>query len=254
MLLPSAIPCEYRATAQSLTGPLRRSSRHVQQAIVSSSSYCSPPLEEAPSFIASAPAGLFQTCRRLQKALSVDRFSTPPPPPQPVTATPPKKNSVQKRKQQAQQQLAPSTPRRPIPRTPIAGKNKRARDVAFPILLDENTCIESDDSDHELQDPFTTPRNKRVRLTTPPSPPNRNLRVSREEEEEESNEDTEWSVDEDRLLVEMVLSKLNLSKNDWEECAKSLGGRKDAKSIGKRWEGLISSRKVGLKDKKRRRV
>ncbi|KAH0610029.1 uncharacterized protein H6S33_012575 [Morchella sextelata] len=251
MLLPSAIPCEYRATTQSLASPLRRSSRHVQQAAISSSSYRSPPLEEAPSFIASAPAGLFQTCRRLQKALSVDRFSTPPPPPPPVAATPPKKNSVQKRKQQAQ--LAPSTPRRPAPRTPIAGKNKRARDVAFPILSDENTCmksLESDDSDHEFQDPFTTPRNKRVRLTTPPSPPNRNLRVSKEDE----SSDAEWSVDEDKLLVEMVLSKLNLSKNDWEECAKSLGGRKDAKSIGKRWEGLISSRKVGLKDKKRRRV
>lgn len=110
--------------------------------------------------------------------------------------------------------------------------------------------LESDDSDHEFQDPFTTPRNKRVRLTTPPSPPNRNLRVSKEDE----SSDAEWSVDEDKLLVEMVLSKLNLSKNDWEECAKSLGGRKDAKSIGKRWEGLISSRKVGLKDKKRRRV
>lgn len=125
--------------------------------------------------------------------------------------------------------------------------------MAFPVLFDENACemegVESENSDHEFRDPFTTPRNKRVRLTAPPSPPNRNLRAPREDKE---NEDLEWSLDEDKQLVEMVLGKLKLSKNDWEECAKSFG-KKDAKSLGKRWEGLISSRKVGLKDKRKRR-
>lgn len=135
----------------------------------------------------------------------------------------------------------------------MVGKNKRARAVAFPVFSDENVCemegVESENSDHELRDPFTTPRNKRVRLTTPPSPPNRNLRAPRREDEDE---DMEWSLDEDKKLVDMVLGKLNLSKNDWEECARSFG-KKDAKSLGKRWEGLIANRKVGLKDKRKRR-
>lgn len=109
--------------------------------------------------------------------------------------------------------------------------------------------VESENSDRELRNPFSTPRNKRARLTTPPSPPNRNLRVQKEDREDEG---AEWSVDEDKQLVEMVLGKLNLSKNDWEECARSFG-KKDAESLGRRWEGLIASRKVGLKDKRKRR-
>lgn len=250
MLLPSALPCDYRAPPQSTINPVRRSSRRAQQTVPSS--YRSPPLDESPSFLSSAPAGLFQTCRRLQQALSVDRLSTPPP----VT---PKKNITQKRRHQpvatpiGLAAAPPSTPRRLPTMMSIVGKNKRVRAAAFPGLPSENVCemegVESENSDRELRNPFSTPRNKRARLTTPPSPPNRNLRVQREDQEDEG---VEWSLDEDKQLVDMVLGKLNLSKNDWEECARSFGG-KDAESLGRRWEGLISSRKVGLKDKRKRR-
>ena len=32
-----------------------------------------------------------------------------------------------------------------------------------------------------------------------------------------------WSTEEDRILVELVLEKLKLTKSDWQDCARSLG-------------------------------
>jgi hypothetical protein len=59
----------------------------------------------------------------------------------------------------------------------------------------------------------------------------------------ETNE--EWSTEEDRMLVELVLEKLKLSRSDWQDCARSLG--KDRGSVGKRWKSLMGAGDVGLK-------
>ena len=58
-------------------------------------------------------------------------------------------------------------------------------------------------------------------------------------------EDTEWDVDDDRILVETVLEKLKLSKRDWNACARRLG--KDRDSLGKRWSLLVGEGNVGLR-------
>jgi len=63
--------------------------------------------------------------------------------------------------------------------------------------------------------------------------------------------DGEWSTEEDRILVELVLEKLKLSKSEWQDCARSLG--KDRGSVGKRWKSLINSGEVGLKGRGVRR-
>lgn len=55
----------------------------------------------------------------------------------------------------------------------------------------------------------------------------------------------EWSTEEDRLLVELVLEKLKLTKSDWQDCARSLG--KDRGSVGRRWKSLMGGGEVGLK-------
>jgi hypothetical protein len=57
----------------------------------------------------------------------------------------------------------------------------------------------------------------------------------------------EWTTEEDRLLVELVLEKLKLTKSDWQDCARSLG--KDRGSVGKRWKSLMGSGDVGLKSR-----
>lgn len=59
-----------------------------------------------------------------------------------------------------------------------------------------------------------------------------------------------WSTEEDRLLVELVLEKLKLTKSDWQDCARSLG--KDRGSVGKRWKSLMGAGDVGLKQRPRR--
>lgn len=70
----------------------------------------------------------------------------------------------------------------------------------------------------------------------------------------ESAEGTEsgdvWSTEEDRLLVELVLEKLKLTKSDWQDCARSLG--KDRGSVGRRWKSLMGGGEVGLKSRPRR--
>ena len=227
MLLPSALPCDGRAPSS----PLRRSSRQSQQMFAS---YRSPPLEE-PNLMANATSGLIQTCKRLHQILSVDRSSTPPP-----STSPMKLREVPQ----------PSTPLRRTARggirTPV-NKNKRCRAVAFSGKEDD---IESENSDQELRDPFSTPKNKRARLTTAPSPPNRNLRFTDASAGASEEEDAVWTSEEDRQLVELVLRKLKLSKDDWEECARSLG-RRNGKALGKRWDSLISNRGLVLRDKRR---
>jgi hypothetical protein len=59
-----------------------------------------------------------------------------------------------------------------------------------------------------------------------------------------------WSTEDDRILVELVLEKLKLSKSDWQDCARSLG--KDSGSVGRRWKSLMVNGDVGLKRSSRR--
>ncbi|PQE20050.1 hypothetical protein CJF31_00006598 [Rutstroemia sp. NJR-2017a BVV2] len=72
-----------------------------------------------------------------------------------------------------------------------------------------------------------------------------------DEEAEEEEEGGEWSTEEDRMLVELVLEKLKLSKSEWQDCARSLG--KDKASVGRRWKSLMGAGEVGLKGRRRTR-
>lgn len=54
-----------------------------------------------------------------------------------------------------------------------------------------------------------------------------------------------WTETDDRLLVETVLSKLNLSSREWNDCALRLG--KDKDSLGRRWRSLLDEGNVGLR-------
>ncbi|KAI9650308.1 hypothetical protein NHQ30_000321 [Ciborinia camelliae] len=73
--------------------------------------------------------------------------------------------------------------------------------------------------------------------------------IQRDEEVEKDG--GEWSTEEDRMLVELVLEKLKLSKSDWQDCARSLG--KDRGSVGKRWKSLMGAGEVGLKGRRKPR-
>ena len=73
---------------------------------------------------------------------------------------------------------------------------------------------------------------------------------SQEAEGQEGAEQGQWSTEEDRLLVELVLEKLKLTKSDWQDCARSLG--RDRGSVGRRWKSLVGGGEVGLKRNPRR--
>ena len=66
-------------------------------------------------------------------------------------------------------------------------------------------------------------------------------------ESSSSSEDdmTDWTHDDDRLLVETVLEKLKLTKREWNDCARRLG--KDQDSLGRRWKMLVVEGNVGLR-------
>ncbi|KAK1956073.1 hypothetical protein LY78DRAFT_663812 [Colletotrichum sublineola] len=57
-----------------------------------------------------------------------------------------------------------------------------------------------------------------------------------------------WSAEEDRILVELVLEKLQLSKAEWQDCARSLG--KDRNCLSRRWKSLMMQGEVGLKGRR----
>jgi len=71
------------------------------------------------------------------------------------------------------------------------------------------------------------------------------------DDDEDGEEGGEWSTEEDRMLVELVLEKLKLSKSEWQDCARSLG--KDKASVGRRWKSLMGAGEVGLKGRRRTR-
>jgi hypothetical protein len=61
---------------------------------------------------------------------------------------------------------------------------------------------------------------------------------------EDSGEEV-WSAQDDRILIEIVLEKLRLSKAEWQDCAQKLG--RDGRAIDRRWKALLLNGDVGLK-------
>lgn len=54
-----------------------------------------------------------------------------------------------------------------------------------------------------------------------------------------------WTDADDTALVHLLLSKMRISKRDWNECARILG--KDKDSMGRRWRYLIGNGEVGMR-------
>jgi hypothetical protein len=153
------------------------------------------------------------------------------------------------------------TPRKKITkRAPPRGINKRRRavddDMSRASLEREDESTEEENVDEEGP---RTP--KRQRLAPPVLPlglergdfhsliPQTSDEVLESVEGREKDGDF-WSTEEDRLLVELVLEKLKLTKSDWQDCARSLG--KDRGSVGRRWKSLMGGGEVGLKHRPRR--
>lgn len=64
-------------------------------------------------------------------------------------------------------------------------------------------------------------------------------------------DEDDWSAEDDRILIELVLEKLRLSKAQWQECARGLG--RDRNAVDRRWKSLLLNGDVGLKSRPSRR-
>jgi hypothetical protein len=148
------------------------------------------------------------------------------------------------------------------------GINKRRR------AIDDDATRDTTESDDDLQPPDETAgpsTPKRIRLAPEVLPmglersdfrklqseyPEQENKAETEESSREGSsregegDSEQWSSAEDRLLVELVLEKLKLSKSDWQDCARSLG--KDRGSVGRRWKSLMGGGEIGLKSRPRR--
>lgn len=150
---------------------------------------------------------------------------------------------------------------------PPRGLNKRRRAADDDMSRDTE---QSDDNDSEVDENNQPSTPKRMRLAPEVLPMGlersdfHSLRLQQltaegkgdvilesvEGMDGDKDRNGEWNEEEDRVLVELVLTKLKLTKSDWQDCARSLG--KDRGSVGKRWKSLIGAGEVGLKNRPRR--
>ncbi|KAL3463965.1 hypothetical protein BJX64DRAFT_255970 [Aspergillus heterothallicus] len=270
MLLPSALSCD-----------LRRPSRFTPMRLFST-----PPPSDDDSGLPGN--GLLGTCRALQSLLGSPapspRRAKPARLQSPLTFRPtPPSPAASSRKTRATSKLSSSKPLSP---RPSRGLNKRRRNTyEEDMVMDlDSTPTPYDAEAHS--NPSTPKRRRRLpydlplglsqtdfySLHSPPvtqSPPSPEKRRPNEEFpnfplfnpdaalpsiEESTNpappaDDMSWSTDDDQRLVEMVLEKFQLSKRDWDECARRMG--KDHASVGQRWQALVGEGNVGLRRGKR---
>jgi hypothetical protein len=151
-------------------------------------------------------------------------------------------------------------------RAPPRGINKRRRAIDDDMSRDDADVDSGSENEQEENDGPRTPKRMRLAPEVLPLGLERSdfhtLHLNeisqgegKTEEVFDSVEGTVeggefWSTEEDRLLVELVLEKLKLTKSDWQDCARSLG--KDRGSVGKRWKSLMGAGDVGLKQRPRR--
>ena len=238
MLLPSALPCDARP-------------RHPRTQNFSTTT---PPLSDSSTPVSPLTTGIYTTCRALQTLLSGPSSTTPP-------QSPPLRSS--KRTLQSPITIKP-TLYRANPRTrppPPRSATKRRRDP-----LDE--CDRSVDP----TDRYTTPKRQRLappvlplglspsdfespshpQPTTPEpqTPQNRSDFNSFSAPPNSATSTSNWSAPDDRALVALVLSKMKLSRREWNECARRLG--RDREGVGARWRTLVGEGRVGMRKERER--
>lgn len=261
MLLPSALPCD-----------LRRASRFTPIRMFSTP----PPSDDDSSLPGN---GLLGTCRALQSLLN----GSPAPSSRkaksarlqsPLTfqPTPPSPASSRKQKRAPK----PSSSKLPSPR-PSRGPNKRRRNSYEEDLNTDTVCDFHSQSNpstpkrrrhlpyelplglsqtdfYSLHSPPVTqsppspakPSQQEESLGLPPFDPDAVLPSIEESDEPAATTDSQsWSTDDDQHLVELVLEKFQLSKRDWDDCARRMG--KDHASVGQRWHALVGEGNVGLR-------
>ncbi|KAI1168428.1 hypothetical protein F5B18DRAFT_279430 [Nemania serpens] len=238
-----------------------------------SSLFASPPASPPTS-----PHTTFSTiansCRALQSMMT-----TPPPMPsqlQPLP-TPPMAHApfspIKMRLRPRPQNTSEDRSRMRIRKRTVApprGVHKRRRASDDDMGRDDDIDSELDISGTDVDEPEdtrlaipapTTPKRARIAPANLPRGLERSdfhdLHEPAEEEVkkegtgvEEEVDGERWSLEDDRVLVELICEKLKLSKSEWQECARRVG--KSENGAERRWKTLIRNGEIGVKSRARR--
>lgn len=266
MLLPSALSCDS-------SQPPASSSR-LQSAL-----FFSPPSSPPTRSTASQAAfgNIVNTCRSLQSLISTPVINAPVPrnpdatqslaplPTPPMAfAPPPMKLRLRTRPDHNGEETIAAR-RRITKRSAPRGVNKRRRATDDEAGRDDSDMSDYEGQFSELPSPTSqssssdelpprpaTPKRARIAPEQLPLGLDRsdfhNLSSSPQQEDEQASED--WTAEDDRVLVELVLEKLKLTKSEWQDCARNLG--KDRHALSRRWKSLILNGDVGIKNRSKR--
>ncbi|KAF5602295.1 DNA-binding protein [Fusarium subglutinans] len=247
MLLPSALPCDASHSTHSRLQP----------------SLFSPPASP-PAFSSHASfANIMTTCRSLQSLLSTPAPIITNPRPTPSLAqlpTPPLAHAappLKLRLRPRPQRREPVGPKKVTKRAAPRALNKRRR------AADEEAERYSSASESGNESPSRR-STKQVAPSTPKrtriAPEQLPLGLDRSDfhnmhlrqgghllGEEDSSDEEDWSAEDDRILIEIVLEKLRLSKAEWQDCARNLG--RDRHAVDRRWKTLLLNGDIGLKSR-----
>ncbi|KAI0459612.1 hypothetical protein F5B21DRAFT_249845 [Xylaria acuta] len=239
-----------------------------------SSLFASPPASP-PTTPHTTLGTIVNSCRALQTMLS-----TPPPmpaqleplptPPMTHAPFPPIKMRLRPRPQNANGDRDQRLRIRKRTTAPPRGLNKRRRALEDDMGRDDDVDSDLDIGNSDVEEPedtrHTTPTPstpKRARIAPADLP--RGLERSDFHDlheptaEETTKEGTgveqevdgeRWSVEDDRVLVELICEKLKLSRSEWQECARMVG--KSENGAERRWKTLIRNGDVSVKSRARR--
>lgn len=252
MLLPSALSCGYTALQQ----PEAQRQRPSRPGLPSFERYDPCQRSHSPVY------GLIASCRALQSMLG-DRFaSSPSPSPSPSI------DATLRAGLMASPFGEPTPPPEQLPAP--RGSNKRRRDTFDDEIEAQQMRHETRAETHRTL--YATPKRRRIiplemppgllasdfealtdsclptiRTPVPSYPPRVELPKLHDISPlpEPQCSVSSWTENDDRLLVETVLSKLNLSTQEWNDCAQRLG--KDKDSLGHRWRLLLGEGNIGLR-------
>ncbi|KAE8148592.1 hypothetical protein BDV25DRAFT_158003 [Aspergillus avenaceus] len=255
MLLPSALPCDMRRPA-------------TQSRFTPSRLFTTPPPsdDDFPS-----SNGLLGTCRalqtllngspapsprrakpeRLQSPLNIrstpsarsrrQQKDTPDPSPKPSRA-------AHKRKRDRSEESDPDSDAEIAPRNLRFSTPKRSRHLPYdlPMGLSQSDFYSLHSPPVSQSPPSPAHSREQAPSQTQKVDPDAALPSIEETDEAAAPSfDDSWTADDDQRLVNLVLEKFQLSRRDWEECARRMG--KDDASIGRRWQALVGEGNVGLR-------
>lgn len=256
MLLPSAFPCDRTTTtSQGMVSPPASPPKRSSPATFDTVSSCF----SLQNLIANTTTELHQPQLRNheQQQLQQSYFggALPQPLPTPPMAHAPSPMRLRLRIPRGSSITTTTTEEAAAPRGIVkrTAPPRHKRTLSSTTYNTNATTSECSGSDRDTTpEPPSTPPRRRIAPASMPLGLARSdfhsLQQQQQAAPQESCRSNDWTAEDDRMLVELVLEKLRLSKADWQDCARTLG--KDRHALSRRWKSLVMDDEVGLKRRK----